>query len=115
MKQSRITDYRPGYPRKLIKGTALAAAALMAIGSAGCRPKQQPETPAGVPSTEEPGELVLDGEVGIDPGEEDLILEGEPAVDENGDIIKDGEDGSDGREEPALMGKIAVPEETEKP
>lgn len=122
MKQSKIKTYTPNYPRKLWKGTALAAAALMSIGATGCRaasnaaPVEQPvnEQPTAL-STEEPGELVLDGEVGIDPGEEDLVLEGEPAVDENGDIIKDGEDRSNGREEPTLMGKIAVFEDPEEP
>ncbi|MBQ1821014.1 MAG: hypothetical protein II117_05350 [Clostridia bacterium] len=113
MKQKQIGEYRPNYPKKLIKGAILTTAAAVALaGTAGCT---QEVLLGGEPLPEPTDELVLDGEVGIDPGEEDLILEGEPAVDENGDIIKDGEDGSDGREEPALMGKIAVPEETEKP
>ena len=37
MKQQKLTDYRPNYPRKALRGAALTAAALVAVGSmAGC-------------------------------------------------------------------------------
>lgn len=152
MKQSKIKNYRPNYPKKFLRGTALAAAALLAVGGAGCKARTDSAatTPAETPiPTEAPEELVLDGEVAIDPGdgEDEPVLEGEPAVDENGDIIMDGplpdeyvdeygdpllggeplpdpswEEENDPAEpippdepeengEPALMGKIAVPDD----
>ena len=71
MKQTRMTEYRPNYPKKLLKSAVLTAATLLAVGSAaGCRTAQ------GEP-------LVLDGDVMIaDPTDEPLVLEGEVAVDE---------------------------------
>ncbi len=158
MKQYKIKQYNPKYPKKFIRGTALAAAALMAVGGTGCAART-----AGAPIPEPtPGEeLVLDGEIGIEdippenlvePGEpmvdegdgdklpagqagDDLVLDGEIAVDEYGDEYGDpllgGEplpdpsweeendpaeeptpDEPEGRGgEPALMGKIAVPDD----
>lgn len=134
MKQKALKGYCPGYPKKLLRGTALAAAALLAVGGTGCRARtDNAKTPAPteVPATEAPEELVLDGEVGID-----LPVEmGEPTVDEGDDLVLDGEVGiaeyedpllggeplpddsyeedeteSGGREGPVLMGKIAVPD-----
>ena len=103
MKQNRIKEYRPAYPKKLIRGTALAAAALMAIGSTGCNLKTDRTT--GFAPDPTPGEeLTIDGEIAIEPP----VLMGEPTLDEGYDsAIQD--------DEPALMGKIAVPEETAKP
>lgn len=117
MKQSKVRDYRPNYPKKLIRGAILTTAAAVALaGTTGC---DMPHT-GGVPVPEPvpTDELVLDGETTIDPGLDDNLMEpGEPAVDENGEIIMDEE--PEGRtrdgEEPALMGKIVVPEETENP
>ncbi len=113
MKQSKVKDYRPSYPKKLLRGAILTTAAAVALaGTTGCDILRTGGEPEPIP----PEELVLDGETTIDPGLDDNLMEpGEPAVDENGEIIMDGEDGSDGREEPALQGKIAVPEETENP
>lgn len=94
MKQHKLREYTPRYPKKLLKGTALAAAALMAVGSAGC--KARPDSagtsvPTEVPATEAPEELVLDGEIAIeDLPPENLVEPGEPAVDEGDDIITDG-------------------------
>jgi len=114
MKQKQVTEYRPNYPRKFIKGAILATAAAVALaGTAGCT---QEVLLSGDVMPEPTDELVLDGETTIDPGLDDNLMEpGEPAVDENGEIIMDGEDGSDGREEPALQGKIVVPEDTPEP
>ena len=108
MKQKRIEEYRPKYPKKLLRGAILAAAAAVAVtGTTGCDMLRTGGEPLPVPTDE----LVLDGEVAIDPGEDDLELLGEPVVDET-----DGEDDdSSGREGPALQGKIVVPEETDNP
>ena len=106
MKQKQVTEYRPNYPKKLIKGAILTTAAAVALaGTTGCELRT-----GGVPMPEPtPGdELVLDGEIAIDPGEDELELGGEPLPDESFDedddpVVRDGE--------PALEGKIAVPEE----
>ncbi len=96
MKQKALKDYRPNYPKKLLRGTALAAAALLAVGGAGCRARTDSAaangpTEAPIP-TEAPEELVLDGEVAIEvPGDEGLVEMGEPAVDEGDDLVLDGE------------------------
>ena len=95
MKQQKLTDYRPKYPRKPLRGAAMTAAALVAIGgAAGCRNLMT----SGVPMMPEPTdqELVLDGEVAIaepteepiimgkisvtEPPEEELVLDGEVAI-----------------------------------
>jgi hypothetical protein len=109
LKQTKISEYRPKYPKKLIKGAILATAAAVALaGTTGCESVRTGGEPGPVPTDE----LVLDGETMIDPGLDDNLMEpGEPAVDENGEIIMDEE--PEGRtrdgEEPALMGKIVVP------
>ena len=114
MKQSKVRDYRPNYPKKLIKSAILTTAAAVAIaGTTGCALRT-----GGVPMPEPTptDELVLDGEVAIDEPTPEPRLEGEPAVDESGDIITDDESEEHTRDgEPALMGKIAVPEETDNP
>ena len=94
MKQKALKDYRPSYPKKLLRGTALAAAALLAVGGAGCRARGNNAASNGAPTpteapipTEAPEELVLDGEVGIElPAEM-----GEPTVDDPDDLVLDGE------------------------
>ncbi len=108
MKQTKISEYRPKYPKKLIKGAILATAAAVALaGTTGCESVRTGGEPGPVPTDE----LVLDGEIAIDEPTPEPRLEGEPAVDENGEIIMDEE--PEGRtrdgEEPALMGKIVVP------
>jgi hypothetical protein len=104
MKQEKVKDYRPNYPKKLLKGTVLAAAALVAFGTAGCESTPAGGTPEPVPTEE----LVLDGEVGFEVPTEEPMLEGEPTVEEPDDrFIR--------VEEPALMGKIIVPETTPEP
>lgn len=109
MKQSKVRDYRPNYPKKLIRGAILTTAAAVALtGTTGCDMLRTGGVPEPVPTDE----LVLDGETTIDPGLDDNLMEpGEPAVDENGEIIIDEEPKGRTRdgEEPALMGKIVVP------
>ena len=104
MKQKQIGEYRPKYPKKLLRGAILAAAAAVAVtGTTGCDTLRTGGVPEPVPTDE----LVLDGEIAVDPGEEDLMEMGEPLPDES----YDEDDTSTGREGPALQGKIAVPEE----
>ena len=85
MKQQKLTGYQPNYPRKALRGAAMTAAALVAIGGVtGCRVPipQNPQTEGLVPMPEPTDqELVLDGEVAIpEPTEEELILDGEVAI-----------------------------------
>ena len=100
MKQQKLTDYRPKYPRKPLRGAAMTAAALVAIGGVtGCRvPIPQNPQIEGMVAMPEPTdqELVLDGEVAIaepteepvimgkisvtEPPEEELVLDGEVAI-----------------------------------
>ena len=103
MKQQRLIDYRPNYPRKVLRGAVLTAAALVAMGgAAGCRNA----TLSGEVLIPEPTaeELVLDGEVAIpEPTEEPMIrTDGMVAILEP-------------TEDPSLLGKIVVPEPTEEP
>lgn len=69
MKQQKLTGYQPNYPRKALRGAAMTAAALVAIGGVtGCRvPIPQNPQIEGMVAMPEPTdqELVLDGEVAI--------------------------------------------------
>ena len=85
MKLQQLTGYRPTYPKKALRGAALTAAALVAMGGVtGCRAPKLPElqTEGIVAVTEPPEEvLVTDGEVAIpEPTEEELILDGDVAI-----------------------------------
>ena len=88
MKQQKLTEYRPNYPRKALRGAALTAAALAAIGGmTGCVRVKVPgvelQTDGMVAITTEPPEevLVTEGEVAIpEPTEEELVLDGEVAI-----------------------------------
>ena len=89
MKQQRLMDYRPNYPKKALRGAALTAAALVAMGGmTGCVRVKTPgialQTEGMVAVTEPPEEvLVTDGEVAIpEPTEEELVLDGEVAISE---------------------------------
>ncbi|MBR0508314.1 MAG: hypothetical protein IJJ86_06855 [Clostridia bacterium] len=105
MKQKTVKDYRPNYPRKLIRGAILTTAAAVALtGAAGCAQKTA-DVPT--PEPQPTDELVLDGEIGIEVPTEEPMLEGEPAVEETDDPYTRGE--------PALQGKIIVPEDTPEP
>ena len=82
MKQQKLTGYQPKYPRKPLRGAAMTAAALVAIGGVtGCRAPipQNPQTEGLVPMPEPTDqELVLDGEVAIvEPTEEELVPDGD--------------------------------------
>ena len=102
MKRKQIADYRPNYPKRLLKGAILMTAAAVAVtGTTGCDQLRTGGEPLPVPTDE----LVLDGEIAIDPGWEDADPTPEPEPESEGS----------GREGPALMGKIVVPEETDNP
>lgn len=89
MKQQKLTAYNPNYPKKALKGFALAAAALVAMGAAtGCR-LAEPQT-VGIVPMDEPGveETCPPEEVRTDgiampedtPEPEDLMLLGDVAI-----------------------------------
>ena len=70
MKQQQLSEYSPKYPKKTFRGAAIAAAAILAIGtSTGCgtlkglRVKSTAATPTPAPTPGE--ELVLDGEIQV--------------------------------------------------
>ena len=99
MKQQKLDDYKPNYPKKLVRSMALAAAALVTIGaSTGCRhlePQIMGEiavddpTP-GVEETLPPEELQTEGLIPIDetetpepeqtPEPDEIMLMGDVAV-----------------------------------
>ncbi len=102
MKQSKVRTYRPKYPKKLLKGAALTAAAMLAIGGTACDVRT-----GGIPMPAETPELVLDGEVAIDGSDvsDDLLLGSEPLPVETPEAQAHTRDG-----EPALMGKLVADE-----
>lgn len=120
MQQKKVNGYTPKYPKKLLKGAALTAAAVMAINGSACRT-------AGVPLL--PDEPDLAGDVYIDDLQPDEtpgapIVDDTPEQELGGEPLPDTEiDGQEDADaethtrggEPALQGKIIVPEETENP
>ena len=114
MKQQKLTGYMPNYPKKILQGSALTAAAIALLGSTiGCKkapvPGLEPDVAGYVPV--EPNEtLVLDGEVAIDPGEE-LIVDPTPDPDET--LVLDGEVAVDPGEELILDGDVLVDDSQE--
>ena len=104
MKQKQINGYQPKYPKKLLRGAVLTAAALVAIGGAAC---EHPVALSGDVVIDEPTEepLVLDGEVAIDESEDtdDLLLGGEPLPEESPEAESHVRDG-----DLVLEGKIVV-------
>ncbi len=106
MKQTIVREYQPKYPKKLLKGAALTAAALVAMSGAACKPilagvpmlpVETPESqPEGIVPVDTPDEtpdpnLVEPGEPMVDEGEDaeshtrdgDLMLEGKIVVDDS--------------------------------
>ena len=84
MKLQQLTGYRPTYPKKVLRGAALTAAALVAVGGVtGCRQPKLPElqTEGMVAVTEPPEEvLVTDGEGAIPEPTAELVLDGDLAI-----------------------------------
>ena len=87
MKQQKLIDYQPIYPRKPLRGAAMTAAALVAIGGVtGCR----------LPIPKIPGMVLMP-----EPTDQELVLDGEVAI-------------AEPTEEPVIMGKISVTEPPEE-
>ncbi len=119
MKQKKVNEYSPNYPKKLIKSTILTTAAAVALtGATGCAHEAM-RCGAPLPQPTPTDELVLDGEVGYEIPTETLIEPGESTGDESEDLLLGGEPLPASEpaetEEPVLMGKIAVPEEPANP
>ena len=86
MKQKPVDGYRPNYPKKLIRGAALTAAAMLTLSPAlACRTAPQ-----------------ISGDIMIDEPTEEPELSGAVAIDEP-------------TPEPELMGEIAIDEPTPDP
>ena len=86
MKQKTVDGYRPNYPKKLIRGAALTAAAMLTLSPAlACRTAPQ-----------------ISGDIVIDEPTEEPELSGAVAIDEP-------------TPEPELMGEIAIDEPTPDP
>lgn len=86
MKQKPVDGYRPNYPKKLIRGAALTAAAMLTLSPAlACRTAPQ-----------------ISGDIVIDEPTEEPELSGAVAIDEP-------------TPEPELMGEIAIDEPTPDP
>ena len=86
MKQKPVDGYRPNYPKKLIKGAALTAAAMLTLSPAlACRTAPQ-----------------ISGDVAIDEPTQEPELSGAVVIDEP-------------TPEPELMGEVAVDEPTPDP
>ena len=85
MKQQKLNGYAPKYPKKALRGVALAAAALLAVGvSAGCAAKTGEELMLGgepqiLEPTPEPMEL---GYIGTMPPEDEVRTDGMIPVEE---------------------------------
>ena len=92
MKQQKITDYRPNYPKKFLRGAAITTAAVLALGaSVACTELRTGGVPVPnddieidgyvMPEPDPTDELTLSGEVAIDePTEEPLVLSGDVPV-----------------------------------
>ena len=106
MKQQKLSGYTPNYPKKLLKGAALTAAAMLAIGGTACELRTEGAPPI-------PDDVSIETPAQTSDAAEDILrdpdLPGEPMPDE-------GEE-PEGRTrgEVALQGKILIPEEPEQP
>lgn len=77
MKQSKVKDYRPNYPKKLLKGAILTTAAAVALaGTTGCDMIRT----GGEPLPPTPEQLVTDGVPTLPPTQEPLLTTGEPTL-----------------------------------
>ena len=78
MKQQQLNGYTPKYPKKLIRGAALAMSAIIALGGSGaCR--RTPTDTAGLVPIDDPQ---IDGEIMVDEPTEEPQLEGIVAPEE---------------------------------
>ncbi|MBQ1821015.1 MAG: hypothetical protein II117_05355 [Clostridia bacterium] len=110
MRRQKLSGYQPNYPRKVVKGAALAAAAMLALGtSAGCKLNTAVAGFAPDPQPTPGEELILDGETRIDLQDMGYIATEPPQPDEfprtEGIVpLEPTED----PEEVTLMGDVAV-------
>ena len=76
MKQTKLSGYQPSYPKKMMRGATLAAAALLAIGTTtGCASLNQ--LFSNVPTAEPtPEQLVLSGDISVWEPTDEPELEG---------------------------------------
>lgn len=80
MKQEKLYNYKPNYPKNIIKSTALTLTVMTALGvSTGCK-VIKPIIDDGPPA--------LEGIVAVEPTPE-VTLSGEVAIDEPDDILDD--------------------------
>ena len=111
MKQQKLNNYKPTYPKKTLKGMTLAAAALLALGtSVACSvPNAEPELSGavavdepGVEETVPPEEVQTEGMIPIEemPTPEPLLTTGEPTLPP-----------TEEPEEIMLMGDVAILDE----
>ena len=105
MKQAKVNDYQPKYPKKLIKGAALTAAAMLAMSGAACKPMLSgvPMLPVETPEPEPEGIVPVD--TPDETPDPNLTEPGEPMVDEGEDAESHTRDG-----DLMLEGKIVVDE-----
>lgn len=100
MQQKKIEGYRPKYPKKLLKGAVLTAAAVLALG---CRTYPDPSTTGAITIPDPTDEPDLAGDVLVEDPTPDpdggLILDGEVAIDEPT---------PDPGEEPEWMGDVVA-------
>ena len=120
MKQVKLSGYKPNYPKKAVKGMALAAAALLTIGAAtGCRTmRPEPQIDGAIavddptPGVEETlppeEELRTDGIVVPEETPEPLLTTGEPTLPPTEEPMLMGTPAPVQTEEPMLMGDVAV-------
>ena len=81
MQQKKIEGYRPNYPKKLIRGAALTAAAMLTLSPAlACR--TAPQISGDIVIDEPTAEPELSGAVAIDEPTPEPELMGEIAIDE---------------------------------
>ena len=117
MKRQKLIGYAPNYPRKLFRGAALTAAALVAVGGLGGCGRLEPQV-AGMMQihTPPPEELTLDGAVAIGEPAEEPVLQGKIAVTEppEEELVLDGEVAipEPFEEELTLDGDVCIPEPT---
>ena len=78
MKRQQLADYRPNYPKKILKGAAITTASVLALGtSVACTELKT----GGVAMPAD--DLQIEGYIMPEPDPTDeLILEGEVAIDE---------------------------------
>lgn len=94
MKQEKVNNYKPNYPKNIIKGTALTLTIMTALGTSTSCKIIKPIiddglTLDGIVAVNPTPEVIEDGYIAIDDTENNLTLSGEIAIDEPNDIMDD--------------------------